>query len=129
MFTVGESRGKVLLSSTISFFSLSFVLGRLVVLCLTALSDSISVYIGPYPRERGRKKSEIINEKNVQTIPIRTYCKRNRPLPYYYSISRTPRHRKFIYQSIQTEVLLQRECKPKTTHQPQPTSFNGSRSL
>ena len=35
--------------------------------------------------ERGRKKGEKIDElKNVQTTPIRTYCKRNRPLPYYY---------------------------------------------
>ena len=33
---------------------------------------------------RGRKKREVIDErKNVQTTPTRTYCKRNRPLPYY----------------------------------------------
>ena len=32
---------------------------------------------------RGRKRRERIEEsKNVKTIPIRTYCKRNRPLPY-----------------------------------------------
>ena len=34
--------------------------------------------------KRGRKRRERIDEsKNVQTIPIRTYCKRSRPLPYY----------------------------------------------
>ena len=34
--------------------------------------------------QRGRKKTERIDKrKNVQTSPTRTYCKRNRPLPYY----------------------------------------------
>ena len=32
--------------------------------------------------ERRRKKREGIDGKNVQTTPTRTYCKRNRPLPY-----------------------------------------------
>ena len=46
--------------------------------------------------ERGRKRRERIEEsKNVQTTPIRTYCKRNRPLPYYHPNCRTPRHWKF----------------------------------
>ena len=36
-------------------------------------------------REGGRKKREMIDErKNVRIIPIRTYCKRSRPLPYSY---------------------------------------------
>ena len=31
----------------------------------------------------GKKKREMIDErKNVQTTPIRTHCKRSRPLPY-----------------------------------------------
>ena len=35
--------------------------------------------------ERGRKKRKLIDErKNIQTTPTRTYCKRNRPLPYYH---------------------------------------------
>ena len=35
--------------------------------------------------KRGRKKREKIDEgKNVQTTPTRTYCKHNRPLPYYH---------------------------------------------
>ena len=34
--------------------------------------------------QTGRKKREKIDErKNVQTSPTRTYCKSNRPLPYY----------------------------------------------
>ena len=46
--------------------------------------------------ERGRKRRERIEEsKNVQTTPTRTYCKRNRPLPYYHPNCRTPRHWKF----------------------------------
>ena len=33
----------------------------------------------------GRKRREKIEEsQNVQTTPTRTYCKRNRPLQYYY---------------------------------------------
>ena len=34
--------------------------------------------------ERGRKKRERTESKSVQTIPIRTYCKRKRSLTYYY---------------------------------------------
>ena len=36
-------------------------------------------------RERERKKEERNDrrKKNVQTTPIRTYCKCSRPLPYY----------------------------------------------
>ena len=49
--------------------------GWLVVLGLTALGDSISVYIGPTPKER-RKRRE-------RTTPTRTYCKCSRPLSYW----------------------------------------------
>ena len=59
---------------------------QLVVLRLTALWDSISVYIRPSPREREKfKKREMIDErKKVQTTPTRTYCKHSWSLPYYY---------------------------------------------
>ena len=41
--------------------------------------------------ERGRTRRERIDEsKTVQTTPTRTYCKRNRPLPYYHPNRRTP---------------------------------------
>ena len=42
---------------------------------------------------RGRKRRERTEgSKNVQTTPTRTYCKRNRPLPYYHPNCRTPQH-------------------------------------
>ena len=58
------------------------IYGWLVVLGLTALRDSISVYIGPSPKGRGKEKRNARREKNVQTTPTRTHCKRSRPLPY-----------------------------------------------
>ena len=59
-----------------------WLVGWLVVLGLTALRDSISVYIGPSPKER-EKDGEMIDEsKNVQTTPTRTDCKHRRPLSY-----------------------------------------------
>ena len=51
---------------------------------LTALWDSISVYIGLSPKEREKKERKDKREKNVQTIAIRTHCKRSRPLSYCY---------------------------------------------
>ena len=47
-------------------------------------------------RAASRKRRERIDEsKIVQTTPTRTYCKHNRPLPYYHPNCRTPRHWKF----------------------------------
>ena len=54
---------------------------RLVVLGLAALSDSISVYIGPSPREREKEERKDRESKNVQTTPTRTYCKAIGPCP------------------------------------------------
>ena len=47
--------------------------------------------------ERGSKKREMIERKNVQTTPTRTYmyCRRSRPLPYYNPNCRTPRYWEF----------------------------------
>ena len=56
----------------------------LVDLGLTALLDSISAYIGPSPTEREKEKRNDRREKNAQTTPTHTYCKRSRPLPYSY---------------------------------------------
>ena len=56
----------------------------LVVLGLTALS----VYSGPSPRQRERGERKDRGEemsKLPPSAPIRTYCKRSKPLPYYYS--------------------------------------------
>ena len=69
--------------------------GWLVVLGLTALWDSISVYIGPSPREREKEKRNDRREKNVQTTPTRTTASEVGPCPTINQISRTPRHWKF----------------------------------
>ena len=62
--------------------SCSCRIGWLVVLVLTALWDSISVYIGPSPREREKEKRNDRREKKCPNTPARTYCKRSKPLPY-----------------------------------------------
>ena len=41
----------------------------LVVVGLTARSDSISVYIGPSPREKEKEERRIEKTENVQTTP------------------------------------------------------------
>ena len=38
---------------------------------------------GRLPERRRKRRERIVESKNVQTTPTRTYCKRNRPLPYY----------------------------------------------
>ena len=92
-------RGKkeVYLIFSIPYFEPIRSFGWLVVLGLTALWDSIYIVsISGHLPKRGRKRRERIKEsKNVQTTPTRTYCKRSRPLPYYYPNCRTPRHWKF----------------------------------
>ena len=45
------------------------------------------------PRRKRRKKIE--ESENVQTTPTRTYCKRDRTLPYKHPNCRTPRQWKF----------------------------------
>ena len=42
--------------------------------------------------ERGERQRRV---KMSKQPPTRTYCKRNRPLPYYHPNCRTPRHWKF----------------------------------
>ena len=49
---------------------------------LTALLDSISVYIGPSPKAGEKEERRIDETKKVQTTPTRTYCEHSRPLPY-----------------------------------------------
>ena len=71
------------------------IFGWLVVLGLTALWDSNSVYIGPSPRKREKEKRSDTWEKKCPNNPHPHLPKRNRPLPYYNPVSRTPRHWKF----------------------------------
>ena len=68
------------------------MLGRLVVLGLTALSG-ISVYIGPSPREREKKREMTDESKNVQTTPPAPTAVG--PCPTLIQHSRTPWHWKF----------------------------------
>ena len=51
-----------------------------------------SLYRAVSQREGDKRRERIDESKNVQTTPTRTYCKRSRPLPYYYSNCRTPQH-------------------------------------
>ena len=46
------------------------------------LRQYFSLYRAVSQRE-GERKEVIDERKNVQTTPTRTYCKCNRPLPYY----------------------------------------------
>ena len=68
------------------------LVGWLVDLGLTALLDSIWVYIGLSPRDREKVERRTEESKNVQTTLARTYCKYNRPLPSCHPFWRTPRH-------------------------------------
>ena len=58
------------------------------------LRQYFSLYRATSQTERKRRE-KIAESKNVQTTPTRTYCKHNRPLPYYHPNCRTPRHWKF----------------------------------
>ena len=91
------------------------------------LRQYFSLYRAVSQRE-GERRERIDESKNVQTTPTRTYCKHNRPLPYYHPNCRTPRHWKLTQHHrttrppplslgdnpIQTEILPQRAVKPKT---------------
>ena len=81
------------LSFLVSFsLSLGFLVG-----CLGfngPLRQYFSIYRAVSQRE-GERRERIDESKNVQTNPTRTYCKRNRPLPYCNQNCRTPRHWKF----------------------------------
>ena len=50
-----------------------------------------SLYRAVSQRE-GEREERIDESKNVKTTPTRTYCKRNRPLPYCNPNCRTPQH-------------------------------------
>ena len=55
------------------------------------LRQYFSLYRAVSQRE-GERRARIDESKNVQTTPTRTYCKRNRPLPYCNQDCKTPRH-------------------------------------
>ena len=58
--------------------------------------ETVFQSIWSHPPKRGKKRKERIDEsKNVQTTPIRTYCKCSKPLSYCNPNCRTPQHWKF----------------------------------
>ena len=59
------------------------------------LRQYFSLYRTVSQRQGKKRREKIEASKNVQTTLTRTYCKRNRPLPYYHPNCRTPRHWKF----------------------------------
>ena len=61
------------------------------------LRQYFSLYLAVSQRE-GERGERIDESKNVQTTPTRTYCKRNRPMPYCNPNCRTPRHWKVTQQ-------------------------------
>ena len=61
---------------------ITILVGWLVVFGLNGpLRQYFSLYRAVSQRE-GERKLEMIESKNIQTTPTRTYCKRSRPLPY-----------------------------------------------
>ena len=58
------------------------------------LRQYFSLYRAVSQRE-GERRERLDESKNVQTTPTRTYCKRNRSLPYCNQNCRTPQHWKF----------------------------------
>ena len=58
------------------------------------LRQYFSLYRAVSQRE-GEREERIEERKISKLLQTRTYCKRNRPLPYYHPNCRTPRHWKF----------------------------------
>ena len=85
----------VRLSKELELFAYDDV-GWMVVLGFTALWDSISVYIGPSPREREKEEKMIDKRKKCPNNPHpRPTASTVDPCPTIIKISRTPRHWKF----------------------------------
>ena len=61
---------------------------------IESISGPFSLYRAISQRE-GERGERIYESKNSKPSPTRTYCKRNRPLPYCNQNCRTPRHWKF----------------------------------
>ena len=93
----------------------------------TASAPALEVHPGPshHPNTLRKRREKIEESKNVQTTPTRTYCKRNRPLPYYHPNCRTPRHWKFTQNHRTTrpppsEKEERRQRRVKMSKQPPP---------
>ena len=84
-----------------------WLVGWLVVLGLTALWDSISVYIGPYPIEREKEKRNDWGEKNCLNSPHPHLLQAQQALALLSSNCRTPRHWKFTQDHRTTRSPLE----------------------
>ena len=69
------------------------------------LRQYFSLYRAVSQRE-GERRERTDESKNVQTTPTRTYCKRNRPLPYCNQNCRTPRHWKFTQHTVMKKQIF-----------------------
>ena len=80
------------------------------------LRQYFSLYRAVSQRE-GERGERIDESKNVQTTPTRTYCKRNRLLPYCNPNCRTPRHWKFTqhHRTTRPPTLVIQESKEEIT--------------
>ena len=78
------------------FHTVCLYVGWLVVWGLTALLVSISVYIGPFPREREKEERNNRREKKSKQPPPAPTAGAEGPCPTITQTSRTPRHWKFI---------------------------------
>ena len=67
---------------------------------------SISVYIGPFAREREKEKRNDRREKNVQTTPPAPTASAVSPCPTLFQISRLLRHWKFTHHHHTTRPSL-----------------------
>ena len=81
-----------------------FILVGLLVGCF-GFNGPLRQYFSLYravSQTEGERGERIEESKNVQTTPTRTYCKYNRPLPYYHPNCRTPRNWKFTQDHLTT---------------------------
>ena len=69
------------------------------------LRQYFSLYRAVSQREGERGEKRIVESKNVQTTPTRTYYKCSRPMPYCNLNCRTPRHWKFTQHHRTTRTL------------------------
>ena len=87
------------------------------------LRQYFSLYRAVSQRE-GEGRERIDESKNVQTTPTRTYCKRNRPLPYCNQNCRTPRHWKFNQHHRTTRPPPPQALEVYPTQSHHPKSYN-----
>ena len=92
------------------------MVGWFVVLGLASLWDSISVYIGPSPREKEKEKRMIGERKMSKQPPLAPTASAIRPCPTIIQISRTPRRWKFTQHHRSTRPPLKIDQRRPFSH-------------